>query len=224
MADKLKDILEKVGSQAVATSASQQSRIGPQQSPVVMQPRGFASPQDVYDQDVGYETPFNHLSPGTMRGMWQVPDVALTHTPVNTLQSAGTPNSTQQAATAGGLVSNPSSPAAGWNTVPNMQLQVTTNGPVHVIANLSVQSNVSSDVVSFALYRDGQQVGQSFTHTTSNAANSPSLVGVAMIDNPATAKSFLTPHLYSLYWKAGSGLLTASKTQRSMYSVNLTPH
>ena len=226
--NKLSDIIKGAVNSAVTQSGvnaqAEVGRVGPGFGPNPLQPRGFASPQDVYDQSVGYESPFNHLAPGAMRAMWSVPDVAVTHTPVNTLTSAGVPNSTQSAQIVGGLVSNPVSPATGFNTVPNMQLQIVTNGPVHVIANLSVQSNVASDLVQFAFYRDGNQVGQIFTHTLPSTTNTASLIHLAIIDNPALVASFLTPHIYALNWKAGTGVLKAATTQRSMYSLKLTPY
>jgi len=101
MAQTLRQILDNVRAQTVNESAQIQSQIPIQKSPVIQPPRGYASPIDVYDQDVGFESPLMDFSPGVNRGMWSVPDLAISHVSVGTLTSSGTPSSTQTAQVVG---------------------------------------------------------------------------------------------------------------------------
>ena len=200
-----------------ATQAQQ--AIPPSGQPNPIPPRSYASDMDSYEQSVGYDSPFNTFAPGTMRAMWQIPDIALTHTPVNTLQSAGTTNSSQTNQIIGGVVGGVKAPASGWASVPNMQLQVSSTGPLFITASLSVQSTVASDSVSFAFYRDGSQIGQIFTDTTSSSANKQGLVNLSTIDSPPNGS-----HSYSLNWRQGAGTLSTTGTARAISCINLQPN
>lgn len=183
-----------------------------------------APPQhDVYDENVAFVSPVARFSPGVLRQSWSHPEVALTHTPVSSLLSSGQAGNTQTAQIIGGVKQDVVAPTSAWGAVPNMQLVVRANGPVHVTASLSVKSTDASDVVSFAFYRNGSLVSQIFTHTTPSAAGKSSLVNLSMIDTNVDAHGFLNPEIYALYWKAGTGTLTAVGSQRSMYAINLTP-
>lgn len=186
-------------------------------------PSRSASPVDVYDDENQWESPFHGFAAGTIRPMWRVPDVAISHTPVNTLQTSGNSVTTQTGQIFSGVASSVKAPSAGFATMPNMELPIVANGPVQISASASVQSNVASDNVSFAFYRDGQQISQIFNHTTSSAANSPSVVSLSITDSPVAAHGLLGNHVYSLYWKAGTGVLSSNGVQRSLYLVNLVP-
>ena len=104
-----------------------------------------------------------------------------------------------------------------------MEASVIANGPVHLTATLSVQSNVANDSVQFAFYRQGQQLSQAFVHTTPSVNNTPSLVNLSMIDEQPIVRGFKSNLVYSLYWKAGTGALTATGVSRSMYLISLVP-
>jgi hypothetical protein len=221
MANTLRDILNSSIGSAIEQNnetVAQDVLTAPKQ-PNPQPPRSYASPMDSYEDEVGYVSPFNHLAPGTMRPMWQIPDIALTHTSVSTLQSAGTQNSTQTAQIIGGVAGGVKAPVSGWGYVPNMQLQVSSTGPLFLTASCPVQSTTNSDVVSFAFYRDGQQIGQIFSQTLSSSANNPTTINLTTIDSPPNGN-----HIYSLQWQAGSGTLSSAGTARSLTSMNLTPN
>lgn len=222
MAQTLNQIVNAAIGTAVADSNATQAKdqVSPAGQPNPQPPRSFASPMDSYEQDVGYDSPFGHFAPGARRAMWQIPDVALTHTPVNTLQSSGTPTSTQTNQIIGGVVGGVKAPAANkWGAVPNMQNSVVSTGPMILTATLSVQSTSATDSISFAFYRDAVQIGQIFTQTTSSTANKQNLVNLSSIDVPPTGS-----HVYALYWRAGTGTLSTTGTARSFFAINLQPN
>lgn len=193
-------------------------------APNPMQAR-TAPAQDVYDQDYGMESPLTKFSPGRMRPMWDQPTVALTHTPISSWLNSGQAQNTEVSQIIGGVAQNVLAPPSGASLtpVPNMQVVLRANGPVHLTATLSVQSNISCDTVAFAFYRTGKQISQIFTETTSNAANSPRLVNLSMIDSNLDAHAPLNSEVYALYWAAASTNLIAVGAQRSFFAINLTP-
>jgi hypothetical protein len=220
VAQSLRDILSSSITSALESNNEQIAReqLPPFRQPNPQPPRSYASPMDSYENEVGYDSPFNHLAPGATRPMWQIPDIALTHTPVSTLVRAGIPNSTQTAQIVGGVMGGVVAPASGWAPVPNMQLRVSSTGPLVLTASCGVQSTSASDAIQFAFYRDGNQIGQIFTQTTSSVAGMAGTISLSTIDQPPTGS-----HIYALYWKAGSGTLSSTGTARSLFSMNLTP-
>ncbi len=220
MGQTLGQVVSSILTPAIAENNAIQAKqqLPPAAQPNPQPPRSFASPMDSYEMDLGYDSPFNHLAPGTMRAMWQIPDVALTHTPVNTIQTSGTPNTSQRNQIIGGVAGGAKAPVTGWAPVPNMQLQVKSSGPLSITAGLSVQSTQATDSVQFAFYRDGRQIGQIFTDTTSSTANMQKLVNLSAVDVPPNGA-----HVYALFWKMGTGTLSTTGTARSIYTVNLSP-
>lgn len=191
-------------------------------APNPMLPR-TAPPQDVYDQDYGMESPLTKFSPGRMRPMWDQPEVAVTHTPISSFLNSGQAQNTQLAQIIGGVVGGVQAPPSGFGYVPNMQLVIKANGPVHIAATLSVQSNVANDTVQFAFYRGASLISQIFSHTTPATVNTPSLVSLTMVDSDLDLHNPLNFESYSLKWKAGTGVLSAVGSQRALYLLNLTP-
>jgi hypothetical protein len=81
-----------------------------------------------------------------------------------------------------------------------------------------VSSSAANDTAGFALYRDGQLIGNHLTHTLPSTASAASLVQLSAMDNPPSGN-----HTYALYWSPGTGTLTAVSNQRNLYAINLTP-
>jgi len=187
---------------------------GPQVPPA----RTYLSPSDSYEDEIGYDSPVVGHAPGMRRGMWQVYEQQQAHVPVTNLTSSGNTNNNAVAAIQGGLTQNPVAPAATWAVVPQMILPVRAQGPVHIIANVSVRSSIANDIPGFALYRDGNLLGNHLTHTTPATVSASSIVQLSVLDTPTTGQ-----HIYALYWSPGTGTLIANSNQRNMYAINLTP-
>jgi hypothetical protein len=223
MAATLKELLQQTKDAAENASAANISSIGPGQSPSMIKPRSYASPQDVYDQDVGYESPFMNLSPGVKRAMWSIPPVAITHDPVATLTSSAVPRGTQAtqiaSGAASGVVAN-----TGWATLPNLELQLVANGPVHLTATVPIQSTSVSDPIQFAFYRNGKPISQVFSHTTSTNVNTASLVTLTFIDPSPLTHSPLNSETYSVFWKGASGNVSSPGVGRSFFLTSLIPN
>jgi|SRR5579871_433002 len=199
-------------------------RITSQQAPNVTPARSYASPMDVYEDEVGFDSPFSYLSTGTRRIMWQIPDIAITHTPLSSVLTSASQSAdfTQAQIIGGGIPATTNAPASGWSVVPNMEATIIVNGPAQITASLIVQSNVANDTISFAVYRAGKQITPAYQQTTSNA-NTPTFVQISTVDNTLLVHSPLNREVYQLYWKAGSGALTTTNNQRTFYVTNLVP-
>ena len=193
--------------------ASVPKGLGPVDVPV----RSYVSPSYTYDTELGFESTLQHLSPGAMRPMWFVKDQQQASVPVTALTSSGTSRNTQITAIQGGIAKSPRSSPSGWAVVPQMNLGVKATNLVVVSASVSVRSTVAGDTASFALYRDGNLVGnhqtQSFPSSTTTA-----MIQMTLHDNPPPGY-----HSYALYWSPGTGILTAVSNQRNMYVTNLLP-
>jgi len=218
----LKELLQKTQDAAFNQGETAQNSIGPSHSPAPSKPRGYASPQDVYDTEVGYDSPFMNFAPGTRRQMWQLPDVALTHTPVNTLTTSASVQGTQATQISGGAQSSVKA-ATGWSTVPNMELNLIVNGPNHLTATVPVQSTTASDPVQFAFYRGRKPLSQIFQHTTHANINTPTLVTIAMVDTSVMLHAPLNYETYSVYWKGASGNVSSPGVGRSFFLTSLIP-
>lgn len=189
-------------------------KMGPVETPA----RSYISPTDTYDNEIGFESELHGHAPGRMRGMWLVQDQQQANVPVTVLTASGETNSNAIAAIQGGIPQNPKAPASVWASVPQMSVNLAVTGPVMIDANLSVKSSAASDTVAFAIYRDGQLIGNHLTHTLPSATSSASLVQMTAFDNPPNGN-----HVYSLYWSPGTGTLVAVSNQRNLYAINLSP-
>jgi hypothetical protein len=223
-APTLKELLQKTQDQAIEQSAANVGSIGSNRPPTPIPPRGFASPQDAYETDIGYDSPFMNFAPGARRPMWQLPDIAVTHTPVNTLSSSATPRTTQATQVTGGGAQNGVKATTGWGTVPNLELTLVVNGPVNMSATIPVQSTTASDPVQFAFYRNAQPIGQIFSHTTASTVNTATLVTVTLTDPSPLQHSPLNSEVYSVYWKGASGNVSSPGVGRSFFLTSLIPH
>jgi hypothetical protein len=223
-APTLKELLQKTQDQAVEQSAANVSSVGPNRPPTPIPPRGFASPQDAYETDIGYDSPFMNFAPGARRPMWQLPPVAITHDPVNTLLSSVTPATTQTAQITGGGSSAPVKATVSWGTVPNLELSLKINGPVHITATLPIQSTTASDPVQLAFYRNGALLSQIFQNTTHVNINTPTIVSLSFVDPSPLQHSPLNIETYSLFWKGPSGNISSPGVARSMFLTSLIPH
>ena len=188
------------------------------QGPINSPARTYLSPTDSYEDEIGHIPETQNFAPGAMRGMWSVADQQQASVPVTAIRASGNTKSTFVAAVQGGLVKNPVAPATVWANVPQMITNLNVKGPVVITANVSVRSSAANDTAGFAIYRDGQIIGNHLTHTLPATASTACLVQLTAMDNPP-----LGPHIYALYWSPGTGTLVANSNQRNLYAVNLSP-
>jgi hypothetical protein len=213
----LNNLLEKTQDAAEQQASAEINTIGPSRSPVVNRPRGYASPQDVYDTSVGYESPFMNASMGVKRAMWQVPPVAITHDPINTVKATSVSPTTGATQVLAGAVPNVAASNI-WSTVPNLELSLRVNGPASISATIPIQSKNANDLIQFAFYRGGGLISQIFNHSTASNANTPTVITLAYVDPSPLSHSPLNPETYSIYWKATTlGNVTSPGVARSMF-------
>ncbi len=186
------------------------------QGPQVTPARTYISPSDAYENELGFDDQMNHLKPGVMRPMWQVYEQQQAHIPVTNLTSSANLQNNEFAHIQGGIPQNPVAPAGTWAPIPQMSATVKTTGPVIVLGSVAMDSSVANDTVSLAIYRDGKLIGNFEQHTI--PSNLPTLKNMTAMDNPPPGN-----HVYAMYWKAGSGTLTAVNNLRNFYVANLSP-
>lgn len=187
---------------------------GPDEHPA----RTYISPTDSYQDEIGFSSSLENHAPGGMRPMWQVYDQQQASVPSTVLTSSGAAKSNALAAIQGGIALNPRAPATTWAAVPQMIQNVRATGPIMIQANVSVRSTVASDQAAFAIYRDGQLIGNHVTHTLPSTVSAVAMIQLSAMDNPPSGS-----HLYAMYWSPGTGTLVAHSNQRNMFAINLTP-
>jgi hypothetical protein len=203
---------------AIKANDTQTGRIPMGGGPVLTPARTYTSPADSYENELGYDNPTSGLAPGAMRGMWQVNDQQQANVPVTVLTKSGATSANTLAAIQGGIPQNPKAIATTWAAVPQMVLNLNVTGPVQIHANVSVHSSVANDPAGFAIYRDGQLIGNHSVQTMPATASASTTVQLSAMDNPPSGK-----HLYALYWSPGAGTLVATSNYRNLYAINLTP-
>lgn len=203
--------------QAIDVFQEQDARVPTGKGPVLTPARTYISPTDAYEDDIDFANPTHTFAPGHMRAQWAVSEQQQASVPVTNLTSSGNIQSAQLAAIQGGIPQNPQAPASPtWATVPQMSTTIRTKGPVMIAANVTVHSSQANDQVGFAIYRDGQQIGSHMNHTL--PVGVPTMIQMNSMDNPPAGS-----HVYSLYWQAGTGTLTANSNERNFYAMNLSP-
>lgn len=204
---------------AIAANDTKTGRIpmgkGPQTQQIA---RTYLSPADSYDDEIGPMSQAENFAPGGSRGMWQINDQQQANVPVTQLTKSGRTSGNAISAIQGGIAKNPKAPASTWAAVPSMLLNVNVTGPILLQANVSVHSSAANDTAGFAIYRDGQLIGNHLTHTLPATASAASLVQLSAMDNPPSGN-----HIYAMYWSPGTGTLTAVSNQRNLYVINLSP-
>ena len=180
--------------------------------------RTYLSPTDSYEDEIGPNFPIHTFHPGSVRGMWAVAEQQQASVPVTAITSSGNSNSAALAAIQGGIAQNPRAPASSWAAVPSLITNLIVKGPVIIQANVSVRSSVANDTAAFAIYRDGQLLGNHITHTLPATASVATLVQLSAMDNPPSGN-----HVYAMYWSPGAGTLVAHSNQRNLYAINLSP-
>jgi|SRR5208282_4528208 len=203
---------------AIKANDTQTGRVPMGAGPVLTPARTYISPTDSYEDEIGFDNPTHSLAPGSNRGMWAVNEQQQASVPVTVLTKSGNTTSNTLAAIQGGIPQNPKAIATSWAAVPQMIKNVAVTGPVMIQASVSVRSSAVNDTIAFAIYRDGQLIGNHLTHTTPATASASTLVQLSAMDNPPSGN-----HLYALYWSPGTGTLVANSNQRNLYAINLTP-
>lgn len=211
---KLSEIIQA----AIETNETDQGKLPPNKAPVFVPERTYLSPTDVYEDEIGPDIPTHGFHPGRMRGMWAVNEQQQASVPVTAITSSGNTQSGALAAIQGGIAQNPVAPASQWAAVPALLTNLTVKGPVIIQANVSVRSSTANDTAGFAIYRDGQLIGNYVTQTLPATASATTLIQLTAMDNPPTGN-----HLYAMYWSPGAGTLVANSNQRNIYAINLSP-
>ena len=204
--------------QAIQRNDTKTGKIPMGKGPDMRPARTYLSPTDSYEDQLGPDEMPVNFAPGAYRGMWEVKDQQHASVPVTQLTSSGNSQSNAISAIQGGIAQNPQAPATSWAAVPSMLQNIRTTGPVQLSANVSVRSSVANDTAGFAIYRDGQLIGNHLTHTLPATVSAASLVQLNIVDDPPPGY-----HLYALYWSPGTGTLVANSNQRNLYVINLTP-
>lgn len=202
--------------QAIEKNDAQQDRVPLGKGPIFQPARSYLSPTDSYEDEIGPTTELHSFHPGGNRGMWAIADQQHASVPVTVLKSSGNTNNNFVAAIQGGIPQNPQAPAGVWSAIPQMTASIKTKGPVMITAGVSVHSTVGNDTMMIAVYRDGNLIGNPYLHVL--AAGAESLKNIVAMDDPPIGN-----HVYAIYWKPGSGTLTAVNNYRNLYVTNLTP-
>jgi hypothetical protein len=186
--------------------------------PIQHTARTYISPTDSYENQIGPDPATVNFSPGAMRGMWAVAEQQQASVPVTAITSSGNAQSASLAAIQGGIAQNPVAPATKWSAVPSLITNLSVKGPVIVTADVSVRSSVANDTAGFAIYRDGQLIGNHVTQTMPATASASVLVQLSAMDAPSIGL-----HTYAMFWSPGTGTLVANSNQRNLFAINLTP-
>ena len=158
----------------------------------------------------------NPLKPGAVRTHWLTPINAIRSQVVSQKSSASPTNSSQQGAFSAGLVNAPVTTLAALSTVPDLSVALQTDSTVLVNMQGSF-IGPSSATATFALYRDGLQIGRAYPHVPAQDGK-PFLVNLSAIDTPTPGT-----HAYAAQWAISSGTLTAAAYARSIDAMNHRP-
>lgn len=209
MPTNLKPVFHHIDQKIAQESVSTSQTIQP---PVFRRP--ILSTIDTYDQNTQVEHLEEAFATGK-RPMWNIPTVAVVSSKVGTIkQSANVVSVSPNLATQSGILSGPTTNVATFTVVPNMAQVIRASGPVQVAFSLNASTANASDPVSFAVFRDGVQVSQ--TYLGSGAANTAFSVIGSYTDNPPAGN-----HIYDLRWAKGSSVVTAVGKQRTIQVLNL---
>lgn len=187
------------------------------QAPIPSGLRSTASPETSFD--VGGSTDqdglLNHpFSPGITRQLWMTPPV-VTRPPVTSIRQSATQVSSENGAYRAGLLLNPITTLATMSTIPDMSVPLQTSGnQVNLAFQGSFMVSTASATMTFAIYRDGQQVGRAYP-MVQPTANVPFLVSLTAGDSPVNGV-----HAYSAQWATSAGTLTAAGYARTFLAQN----
>jgi hypothetical protein len=178
-------------------------------------PRPILSTLDTFDQNTQIETYGDTFAVGR-RPMWNTPNVAVSNEKVGTIRSsAAVSSATPSYPTQSGSLSGPSTTLTTFTVVPNMAQVIKASGPVQITFSLNASTANANDPGTFAVFRDGVQVGQQYKGSAGAGATAFSVTG-SFTDNPP-----LGYHVYDLRWAKGTSTLTAIGKQRSIQILNL---
>jgi hypothetical protein len=207
MANALTKLAQQVAQQQVAAN----------RAPLPTSLRSSGSPETSGEGGVDADALLlNPLKPGIFRALWQTPVNAVRSQIVSQKSSATPANSTEQGAAASGLLNNPTTALATLSAVPDMSVSLGCNSNVLVNFQGSFQGP-SSATATFALYRDGTQIGREL-FLSPPVTGAPFLVSIAATDAPPDGT-----HAYSAQWATSAGTLTAAAYARTIQAVNQRP-
>ena len=200
----LKTDLEKVKEQ-VAANEAQIVTTPPRTVPA----RSYPAPtQSGYTDEL--ESPFGRTN-NNFRAMWKVGETAIQQRKVIT-------TALPTASSASGIAISPATTNANLVAVPDLTIPVNASGfQVQISWNISASLSLNTATASFAIFRDGVQIGQT-QYANSPVNNQKFSASQTIVDKPS-----LGFHAYSVYWATTAGTLTADAKNRSVSGLVLRP-
>lgn len=174
--------------------------------------RGYIASEATQDQRSEFADPFSRIGSGRFRPTWVTQPAAVQQTKVIT-------TNIQPPANAVGSANAPATTSATPGGVPDMvvALRVGANSQVHIAWSFSGSLSATTLTATFALYRDGQRIGQP-VYGMSPQVNGKFSVSQSFIDSPQAGL-----HSYAVYWSTSGGTLTADAKSRQITALNLKP-
>jgi hypothetical protein len=180
-------------------------------------PRPVTSALDTFDQKTQVDYAVDPMQSGA-RPLWNIPAIAVANESVNTINSsAATQFVSVSVPTSAGMTANPFTRSTDFHVVPNMAQTIYTTSSVQISFSLNVSTETVPDEAVFALFRDGQQLSQTYTVTTSTAYAPVPLTNTYVDTNPARN----TTHVYDLRWKRVTSAAIANGKTRTFQASNL---
>lgn len=180
-------------------------------------PRPVISSLDTWDQSTQIDYPFLASHVGRRPG-WNIPSISVANEAIATIRSSTNLRFVSpQIPTVAGMFPDPviNPNVIGFLAIPNMTQSIRSDSSVQITFSVSVSTASAGDFVRFAIFRDGGQVSQLFTITTS-VANSPSHVAGSYTDTPVVGR-----HVYDLRWESGASQAKAFYKNRTFQVQNL---
>ena len=212
----LKQIIKETQSQVTAN----QEQILPGSKVVSQGPsRSYPSATAAWEDGIGYTPPFVGTNQ-TFRPNWRTLDVAVQQNKVITTKLP-------DASIAKGIIQNPSMTSAKLVSVPDVTVAVVIpghsgdvnkgGGQIQINWHVSAGLSVATAQASFALFRDGVQIGPTVYGATPNNGGKFS-VAQTFIDTPGNGL-----HSYAVYWATSAGTLTGDGIGRFIHALPLRP-
>jgi hypothetical protein len=173
--------------------------------------RAYPSSVEAYEAGIKFDNPTVRTYT-TVRPQWRTPGAALQNNKVTTLNMP-------KVVVAKGIKQSPFSTASHLTSMPDMTAIVTAAAGVQVQVSWHFSGSLSTAtaVASFALFREGTQIGPT-TYGNSVANNGKFSVSQTFIDVPSVGL-----HAYSVYWATSAGSITADGVGRYLHALALKP-
>jgi hypothetical protein len=184
-----------------------------------MPARAYVASGSNFDSGAGFESDVVHGNT-TFRSMWRTQDAAIQQNKVITTRLP-------DAQIAKGLAQSPSVTSTKLTAVPDVTVAAVVpghsgnisqgGGQVQISWHISAGLSSAAAQASFALFRDGVQIGPTVYAGTPNN-NGKFSVAQNFIDTPGSGL-----HSYAVYWATSAGTLTADSANRYIHALALRP-